>query len=194
MEQRGFTAPLIILGIMALVTMVTGAFYLEKTTQKISQPATVLVTSRTPKPSPTINPIPTGLELSKEEIQINLAKSHNANRRSAVAIYVNAIQRYIADHNSMPDSITTVPKHISKTGADLCDILIDGQYVSVLDAEIDPNTGNLGKVSDCRLNYDTNYTITRSVDGTKITIAAPMAELGEVITITSTGLPGEINQ
>lgn len=55
--QRGFTAPLIILGIVILVVIATGAFYAGKI---VNYPTIVPVITLTPKPSPTItvSPIP----------------------------------------------------------------------------------------------------------------------------------------
>jgi type IV pilus assembly protein PilA len=110
------------------------------------------------------------------------SQSNNTKRASDVNTILNAVHQYAADHKgALPAGITTTAQTVSTAGADICALIVS-DYVAAL--PVDPLTNNGTPVSDCTGAYDTNYTIVRSASNNRITVSAPAAELGQVISVT----------
>lgn len=107
-----------------------------------------------------------------------LGDARNAQRRADVNTILNAVYQYSIDNNgNLPTAITTTETNICRSGVNVvCTGLINlnvltGSYVVGIPA--DPQTGDA---------TDTNYTIFKS--GNRVTVKAPDAEQGAVISVT----------
>ena len=115
------------------------------------------------------------------------SQANNTKRSSDVNAILNAIDQYAADNkgalpNGMPATADTTEAIGNGTGeANICTDLIT-RYLAAL--PVDPLTNNGTPVTDCAANYATGYTVTRSANDNRVTIAAPQAELGATITVT----------
>jgi type IV pilus assembly protein PilA len=109
-----------------------------------------------------------------------LGDARNATREENVTTILDAVYQYEIDNNgNLPSSITSTPTDICATGASSCTGLIDltvltanGKYLTALPE--DPQAGTA---------TDTHYQISDNANG-RITVSAPDAEQGEVITVT----------
>lgn len=112
------------------------------------------------------------------------SKANNTARRSDVNSILNAIHQYAADNKGvLPAGITTTAQAISDTAANICaDVVTD--YLAAL--PVDPLTNNGASVTDCAVvgGYATGYTVVKSATNSRVTVAAPDAELSEVIAVT----------
>jgi type IV pilus assembly protein PilA len=109
-----------------------------------------------------------------------LGDTRNAQRRSDVTTLLNATYQYSIDNNGvLPAGITATSTEICATGAASCAGLID---LSVLTVN---GTYLVGIPQDPqKVTPDGNgYNISRSVSG-RITVTAPLAEQGAVISVT----------
>ena len=118
-------------------------------------------------------------------IAINPARqfgqANNTRRRSDVTQLLNAIGAYAADNAGvLPAGITATTSAVSDTGADLCADLVQN-YIPALPQ--DPQVGTGTQIIDCVSPYDTGYTVSRDA-GNRVTVTAPLAENGEVISNT----------
>ncbi len=112
--------------------------------------------------------------------QFSLA--NNTKRRSDVSSILNAIQQYASDNKGvLPTGITTTAQAVSSTAANVCASLVTN-YLAAL--PVDPLTNNGASVTDCTAAYNTAYTVVKSATNNRITVAAPDAELSEVISVT----------
>ena len=121
------------------------------------------------------------------------SQSNNTKRRSDANAILNAIDQYAADNKgTLPVGITAsaLPIKLSNpadpiTESNICAALVP-TYLAAL--PVDPLTNNGVSVTDCTggvgLTYSTNYTVVKSAANNRITIAAPAAELSEVISVT----------
>ncbi|HUD19070.1 MAG TPA: prepilin-type N-terminal cleavage/methylation domain-containing protein [Patescibacteria group bacterium] len=111
------------------------------------------------------------------------SQANNTKRRSDVVAILNAVQQYVVDnHGVLPAGITASAKTIEKAGGiDLCASLVT-TYLAAL--PVDPLTNSGTLVSDCTSSYNTNYTILKSAADSRITVAAPAAELSATISAT----------
>lgn len=110
------------------------------------------------------------------------AQANNTQRRSDVNAILNSVHQYAADNDgTLPAGITTTAASVSNTGADLCAILVS-DYLAALPA--DPASGNPVDEAGCAAAYDTGYTVLTSATNNRVTVTAPSAELGEVISAT----------
>jgi prepilin-type N-terminal cleavage/methylation domain-containing protein len=110
------------------------------------------------------------------------SQANNTKRSSDVNAILNAVGQYMADNRgALPAGITTAVQNVSNTGADVCAVLMT-QYLAAL--PVDPLTNNGTPVTNCAAAYDTGYTIIRSGVDNRLTVAAPAAELGAVISVT----------
>lgn len=108
------------------------------------------------------------------------AQANNTKRRSDTTALLNAISQFGADHHgTLPANITLAALDIGKAGADICSDIMP-TYISALPA--DPKTNNGAAIIDCTA-YTTGYTVLKDATN-RVTVAAPEAELGEVIAIT----------
>ncbi len=118
-------------------------------------------------------------------IAINPAKqfsqANNTARSSDVNAILNAIHQYAADNKgALPGGITTSSLEISDTGANICSDLVT-EYLAAMPT--DP-TLNTAPITTCSGTYATGYEVVRSASDNRITVSAPDAELGVVITVT----------
>ena len=110
------------------------------------------------------------------------SQANNTKRASDVNAVLNAVGQYMADNRgALPAGITTAVQNVSSTGANICAVLMT-QYLAAL--PVDPLTNNGTPVTNCAAAYDTGYTIIRSGVDNRLTVAAPAAELGAVISVT----------
>jgi prepilin-type N-terminal cleavage/methylation domain-containing protein len=121
-------------------------------------------------------------------IAINPARqfmqSNNTKRASDVNAILNAVDQFAADnHGTLPAGITAAVQIISDTGADICTDIVD-DYMAALPVDPLTNNGVAVTLAGCGAAYDTNYTIVRSAVNNRVTVAAPAAELGQVISVT----------
>ena len=121
-------------------------------------------------------------------IAINPARqfslANNTKRASDTNAILNAVDQYAADNRgSLPSGITQTATAIGNgTGQiDICAPLVS-QYLAAL--PVDPLINNGTPVTDCVASYNTGYTIVKSAQNNRITVAAPQAELGQVISVT----------
>lgn len=112
------------------------------------------------------------------------SQANNTQRTSNVNAILNAIDQYAADNKGqLPAGITTTAAVIGNgTGeANLCTDLIT-TYLAAL--PVDPLTNNGTPVTDCVAAYTTGYTVVQSATNNRVTVSAPAAELGQVISVT----------
>ena len=112
------------------------------------------------------------------------SKANNTARRSDVNSILNAIHQYAADKKGvLPAGITATVQAISSAGANICANLVT-DYLAAL--PVDPLTNNGVSVTDCAAvgGYTTGYTVVKSATNSRVTVAAPDAELSEVIAVT----------
>jgi type IV pilus assembly protein PilA len=117
------------------------------------------------------------------------SQSNNTKRRSDVNAILNAVHQFAADNRgTLPTGITTSALPIRRsatpdptTESDICASVVT-LYLAALPS--DPLTNNGASVTDCTQAYSTGYTIVRSATNNRITVAAPAAELSEVISVT----------
>ncbi|MBP9781345.1 type II secretion system protein [Candidatus Woesebacteria bacterium] len=111
------------------------------------------------------------------------AQANNTQRASDVNAILNGVHQFMADNNgTTPTALTASGSGtISDTEIDICGDLVP-VYLAALPA--DPQTGDPVDEAGCAGAYETNYTITRSATNNRITVTAPGAELGQVISVT----------
>ncbi len=109
-----------------------------------------------------------------------LSDMRNAQRRADVNTILNAVTQYTIDHTgTLPGAITTTPTEICRSGISVdCTGLINlntltGSYILALPN--DPETGT---------ETSTKYVISKEAKGKAVTVAAPDAEAGMVISVT----------
>lgn len=108
-----------------------------------------------------------------------LGQARNAERRVEVQTILNAVHQYAVDENVLPSAIPLgTAMEICATGSPSCVNGVDlsvltgsGRYLVAMPG--DPQATGTG----------THYSILRSADG-RITVSAPYAEAGEIITIS----------
>ncbi len=108
-----------------------------------------------------------------------LGDSRNAQRRSDVNTILNAVYQYSIDNNGqMPGTITATPTDICRTGAADCTGLIDLAAVTTNEKYLVaiPNDPSSTAPSS-------GYQISSTANG-RITVSAPLAEQGAVISAT----------
>lgn len=111
------------------------------------------------------------------------AQANNTQRASDVNAILNGVHQFMADNNGTTPAALTASGSgtIASTDIDICDDLVP-VYLAALPA--DPQTGDPIDEAGCAGVYATNYTITRSATNNRITVSAPGAELGQVISVT----------
>ena len=113
--------------------------------------------------------------------QFSLA--NNTKRQSDVNSILNAVHQYAADNKGrLPAGITDVVQAISTGAADVCSDLVT-DYLAAL--PVDPLTNNGASITDCAAvgGYTTGYTVVKSATNNRVTVAAPDAELSQVISV-----------
>lgn len=117
-----------------------------------------------------------------------LADSKNTQRRSDVNALLEAVVQYaVTNKGVLPDAadITTTAKPIG-SGIGQVDLCADLVPTVLADLPSDPTTGVRSPAGVCTAatSYDTGYTIKKSAADNRITIEAPGAENGAVISVT----------
>ncbi len=117
------------------------------------------------------------------------AQANDTQRRSDVNSILNAIHQYAAANaGQLPAGIVTGSViQLSSTGlgassAAFCDALVT-EYLAALPADPLLASGPVDE-ADCVGTWDTGYTASRSATDNRVTVAAPSAESGNVITVT----------
>lgn len=109
-----------------------------------------------------------------------ISQANNAQRSNDVRAILDAVHQYGIDNRGvLPSEITSSATLIGSASGqiDICDDLVP-TYIAEL--PFDP-TATGAEFTDCD-NYNTGYHI--SATGTRVTVTAPAAELGETISIT----------
>lgn len=113
------------------------------------------------------------------------SQANNTKRSSDVNALLNAIHQYAADNKgTLPAGIPSTTPAVIGSGVgqvNICAALVT-TYLAAL--PVDPLTNNGTPATVCAAAYDTNYTVVQSTSDNRITVAAPAAELGAVITVT----------
>lgn len=119
---------------------------------------------------------PSGLIANKNRL------ADNTKRKSDINSILNALMIYQIENKNTDSLITYDLQMISKTGADLCSILVP-RYIASLPVDPNINTGRRIEYTDCESNYLTGYMIQR-VANDKITVSALYADNSESISVT----------
>ena len=120
----------------------------------------------------------------QEEGLESLAEANNVQRTSNVITIINATSQYMVDNKGkIPVSFTSTPREICKTNSANCAGLVNlsvltNDMLYLIDIPIDPSCDS----KTCSTN-GTGYMISKSING-RITVSAPHAQLGEVISVT----------
>jgi prepilin-type N-terminal cleavage/methylation domain-containing protein len=111
------------------------------------------------------------------------AKSRNTERLSHVNTILNAVGENMADNrgafNCAAGSLPTSSVKMATSTYNIAPCLVAAYLPSM---PFDPSVA--GAHYSSTTDYDTGYTILRSASSGRITVAAPSAELGEVISVT----------
>lgn len=109
-----------------------------------------------------------------------IKQANNTQRDSDVKAIIDAVYEYSIDNRgAFPAAITGTATEISVTGTNICGALVP-TYLAEM--PFDP-TGSGAAYTDCT-NYATGYTVILDATTSRITVAAPGAELSETISIT----------
>lgn len=112
--------------------------------------------------------------------QKKLLERRNSQRRSDVVNILNAVYKYSVDNETLPDSITTTPTMICKSGAQSCDGLVDISEIIkkeeklLSEVPVDPKSNDPN---------NSGYQIFKSPNG-RINVSAPLAENNAVISLS----------
>lgn len=111
------------------------------------------------------------------------SQANNTKRSSDVNAILNAIHQHAVDNKGAVLAAITTTAQVIGDGAgqaDICDGLVP-TYVAAL--PVDPSVTG-GDITDCNAAYSIGYTVVKSATNNRITVAAPSAELGSVISVT----------
>ena len=113
------------------------------------------------------------------------SQSNNTKRRSDVNAILNAVHQYAADNRGNLSALA-IPTTAANIGNGAGDVDICAALVTLYLAALpqDPLSNNGAAITDCAAAHDTGYTIVTSATNNRITVAAPSAELSEVISVT----------
>lgn len=128
---------------------------------------------------------------------VQFAQARNTQRSSDVTAILNAIYQYQASNSgTLPTGLGAItadtPYALASSGTnfiDLCNITTDllvPLYIADLPSDPSQTTPKTPADTICTdtTAYNTGYTITRSATGNRFTVAAPLAENGETISVT----------
>ncbi len=109
-----------------------------------------------------------------------IKQANNSQRDSDVKAIIDAVYEYSVDNRgAFPSAITNTATEISAAGIDICTDLVP-TYLAEM--PYDP-TGSGASYTSCS-SYATGYTIVLDATTSRITVAAPSAELSETISVT----------
>ena len=110
------------------------------------------------------------------------AEANNTKRKSDILAILNAVNQYMAENKGLtPPGITATTQGISSAGSNLCAVIVT-KYIAALPR--DPKIASGESITDCTAAYDTGYTIFKNLADNRITIMAPLSDLGEIISVT----------
>ncbi len=110
------------------------------------------------------------------------SQSNNTKRRSDILAILNGLGQYAADHKgNLPPGIKSTPEQISSEGVNICSYLLPDYLAAI---PVDPKVNNGQPVTECKGSYATGYTIMENPAKKRLTVNAPEAELGEIISVT----------
>lgn len=123
-------------------------------------------------------------------VAINPAKqfsqANNTKRSSDISAILNAVNQYAVDHHGdispigIPTSSASAKIIGSDTGGGELDFCPDIVPTYIAEMPVDPKTGTWVSCSD----YTSGYSIYQSAGDHRITVIAPDAELGQILTVT----------
>lgn len=113
------------------------------------------------------------------------ATANNTKRQSDIVAILNAVGQYMADNNgSLPPAITTTAQNIQSPGfAEFCEAIVP-TYLAAIPVDPQRNNGEQIESTDCLDLWDTGYTIQQISSNNRIGVTAPLAENGEIITVS----------
>lgn len=110
-----------------------------------------------------------------------ISQANNTQRSSDIQAVLNAVHEYTIDNRGqIPTGITVTPTVVG-SGASQANICANLVPTYVAEMPFDPTAAGAHYAS-CS-DYDTGYNIAKDANG-RITVAAPSAELSEVLSIT----------
>ncbi len=113
----------------------------------------------------------------------NLGDARNSQRQSDVTTILNGVYQYALDNNGiLPASITTTATEICITGATPCTSLIDLAVVTTNEKYLTAMPKDPQCPTVCLAN-GVGYTIMKTANN-RLTVSAPDAETGKVVTVT----------
>lgn len=109
-----------------------------------------------------------------------IGESRNAKRRADLLVILNAVYQYYIDNAELPATIGTGATEICKTGAASCSGMVDLSVLTnnekyLVSIPIDPEGSNTADGTGYQI-YKSSYN--------RVTVTAPQADLGEVISIS----------
>lgn len=115
------------------------------------------------------------------------SQANNTKRSSDVNAILNGLGQFAADNRgTLPAGLDATVRTITNdaTVTDRVDLCADmmTEYLAAL--PVDPLVNNGTPVTDCVATYNTGYTVVRSATDNRLTVVAPLAELGAVISVT----------
>ena len=112
------------------------------------------------------------------------AQARNTQRWTAVNSLLNAIEQNMADNNGnfnfsgcTATSLPATSTNMASGGLDLCGCLTP-TYIAEM--PYDPTVGSYTSCSD----YDSGYSVAVASSTTRVTVSAPHADLGVIISVT----------
>lgn len=110
-----------------------------------------------------------------------IAQANNSQRDSDVLAVLDAVHQYGIDNRGVLPAVITATPTVMGSGAAEIDLCTDLVPTYITEMPYDPTTVG-ASYTDCT-SYSTGYTIAVDADG-RVTVAAPDAELSEVISVT----------
>ncbi|MCR4324326.1 MAG: type II secretion system GspH family protein [Candidatus Curtissbacteria bacterium] len=121
------------------------------------------------------------------------SQANNTQRKSDVNAILNAIHQYAVDNNGntsalgIDGTVRTITSTVGATNVNLCEANeLVPTYIA--DLPLDPQDGTEDPArsvcTDVGATYNTGYTVVVSATDNRVTVAAPGAELSEIITVT----------
>lgn len=111
-----------------------------------------------------------------------ISQANNTQRSSDVKAILDAVHEYAIDNRGVyPSAITATATVMGDDAAEI-DICSDLVPTYIAEMPFDP-TATGGAYTDCT-TYNTGYTISQDATSSRLTVAAPTAELSETISVT----------
>lgn len=111
-----------------------------------------------------------------------ISQANNTQRSSDVKTIIDAVHEYAIDNRGVYPSAITATATVIGSGTGEIDICSDLVPTYIAEMPFDPTATGAG-YTDCT-TYNTGYTIAQDATTSRITVAAPNAELSETISIT----------